>query len=357
MLDFPIFNSKALSNGKTYDLSDPVERKKYFDAKLGTKIDDVKVYLEKGSFIGYLLAKKLAGKGTYSKMLEEILGSDRFAHISIGDVVRFYHQEFSDPFKAEKLKAQLSKIYRGYMSIDDAIAALLNRSQDKVSVPTEFLLALLKLEIDKIGKKALFIDGLPRSLDQISYSLYFRELINYRDDPDFFVLIDAANSVIDARIKNRVVCPRCTTSKNLLFNKSKYVKIDPATKQVQFICDNTACSGCGTEVLIAKEGDSLGAASIADRLKTDEILMKQAFELHGIPRILVRGSIPLNQKDTVIEDYEVKKMHEFKLEGDTVSDTAKDWAFEDDSGVLSCETYPAVHVVNIFLQLHKILLG
>lgn len=357
MKEFPIFNSKALSDGKTYDLSDPVDRKQYFDAKLGSKIDDVKVYLENNSFIGYLIAKKQAGKGTYSKMLQEILGPDRFAHISVGDVIRYYHKAFEDTVVALELKKEIEKTYRGFISIDDAITALLNRSQDKISVPTEFLLSLLKLEIDKMGKKALFIDGLPRSLDQVSYSLYFRDLINYREDKDFFVLIDVAESVIDARMKNRVVCPICGTSKNLIFNSSKYIKYDDVLQHFYFLCDNSTCLGHGKEKMIEKEGDAAGAVSIADRLKSDEILINQAFDLYGIPRILVRGSIPLNQKEECLEEYEVKHCHTFSLKEGHVVDSQTDWVFTDDSGVASCETYPAVHVVNIFTQLHQILFG
>src|SRR3989344_4540913 len=56
-------------------------------------------------------------------------------------------------------------------------------------LPTEFILALVERKIDQIGRKAIFIDGFPRDLDQISYSLYFRSLIGYREDPAFFTFI------------------------------------------------------------------------------------------------------------------------------------------------------------------------
>jgi len=72
-MGFPIFNSKELSNGKVYSLSNPGGRYEYFHAKLGSKIDEVKSFLENNTFVGFMLAKKMAGKGTYAKMLEEIL--------------------------------------------------------------------------------------------------------------------------------------------------------------------------------------------------------------------------------------------------------------------------------------------
>ena len=75
-------------------------------------------------------------------------------------------------------------------------------------------------------KKALFIDGFPRDLDQVSYSLFFRDLIGYRADPDIFILIDVPNSVIDERIKYRVVCPKCHTPRNLKLLATKQVEYD-----------------------------------------------------------------------------------------------------------------------------------
>ncbi len=43
----------------------------------------------------------------------------------------------------------LKKDYRGYISIDEGIDAILNRSQDKVSVPNELMMSLI------IGKAQL----------------------------------------------------------------------------------------------------------------------------------------------------------------------------------------------------------
>ena len=85
----------------------------------------------------------------------------------------------------------------------------------KVLLPTELILVLAKREIAKLGKKTIFMDGFPRDLDQISYALFFRDLINYREDPDVFILIDVPTSVIDERVKTRVICPLCNTSQKL----------------------------------------------------------------------------------------------------------------------------------------------
>jgi len=114
-MEFPIFNSKALSDGKSYNLTDPSERRKYFESKLGSKISDLKEYLEANSFVGYMLARKMAGKGTYAKMVEEILGPDRVTSISVGDIVRNYHSLFENEENSKKAMTELAKYYRGFL--------------------------------------------------------------------------------------------------------------------------------------------------------------------------------------------------------------------------------------------------
>lgn len=354
-MEYPIFNSKSLSVGDVYDLADSTDRLKYFHAKLGSKIEEVKMYLETGSFVGYMLAKKLAGKGTYAKMMGEILGPDRFAHISVGDVVRKYHTLLENPDDYTELRAYFQKNYRGILSVDDAINALLNRTQDKVSIPTDFLLALLKREINSLGKRALFIDGLPRNMDQISSSLYFRDLINYREDPDFFILIESPLEVLNARIKHRRVCPQCHTSKNMLFNPTEFVKYDNDTRQFYLICDNKHCSGYGKSICVSKEGDEVGIKSIEQRLKDDQHLMDVASNLQGIEKILVKSSVPIDEASQYFEEYEIQQAINYSLEGDKVNSSKSSWVFKDDNGVDSVTMYAATFVVNIFNQIHKIL--
>jgi adenylate kinase family enzyme len=357
-MEYPIFNSKILMDGNEYDLVNTADRLRYFHAKLGTKIDDVKEFIEHNSFIGYLLAKKQAGKGTYAKMIQEILGEERFVHISVGDVVRQTHASLEDPIAYEELRKYLQKHYRGFLSIDESLYALRNRSQEKISIPTEFLLCLLKREIEKIGKKALFLDGLPRNMDQISYSLYFRDLINFRDDPDFFVLINVSREVIDTRMRMRRVCPVCSTSKNLYFNPSDFTKYEPLTDEYYFLCDNKSCSGYGKAKLELKEGDAEGIKSIEARIKGDEDLMKSAMNLQGIPLVLVEGAVPYNRVTDYLEPYEVQSMYEYSHDSNNnVIVNKKPWVFKDDENKECCTMYAATYVVNIFIQLHKILLG
>ena len=275
----------------------------------------------------------------------------------MGDTIREVHSSIENPLEEARLREYLSRHYRGFLSVDDAITALRNRSQDKVSVPTEFLLTILKRDIEELDRKAIFIDGLPRNLDQISYSLYFRDLINFRDDPDFFVLIDTPAAIIEARIKERRVCPICKSSKHLSFNPTKFTEYDKSTEQVVSLCDNSSCEGYGRSVLVQKEGDAAGVASIQARLDADGELMEKALELQGIPMVLVRSSIPVTQANDYLEDYEIQPVIEYKYDGNAVSTREVPWVFKDDSGVESYTMRAATFVVNMFSQIHAILLG
>src|SRR3989338_5188277 len=191
---FPIFKTKMEGSPK-FQLEDPVERRKYFDLKAGPEIEKLRDFLRKNTFVGFLLGPKNSGKGTYSKLFMEALGGDRVAHISVGDIVRRVHKDIEGG-KEKELIAFLRVRYRGFITIEKAIDVILGRDT-KTLLPTEVILALVEREIDTIGRKGIFIDGFPRNLDQISYALYFRTLIGYRDDPDFFVFIDVPDTVID----------------------------------------------------------------------------------------------------------------------------------------------------------------
>ena len=351
-MKFPIFKTKMESIDQKFDLTNPKQRKEYFELKVGPEIKKVRKHLEDNSFIVYLLGKKNSGKGTYSKMFGEIIGSDKIAHVSIGDIVRDVHEQIlSDEKKKEELITWLKENYRGYVSVDETIESLLNRNTTSL-LPTEFILALVKREIDKMPKKSLFIDGFPRDLDQISYSLFFRDLINYRQDPDLFVLIDVPEAVIDERIKWRRICPKCKTSRNLKLLPTSNVKYDKEGEKFYLICDNPECEG---KRMIAKEGDEEGIGPIKARLEKDGQLIKKAFSLHGIPKILLRNSVPVEKAKEFIDDYEITPGYSYKLlENGEVKVIEEPWQVPNDEGVPSYSLMPPPVVVSMIKQMVEI---
>lgn len=352
---FPLVLAKTKISGLTekFNLSIPEERKKYFEQKAGKEIEKLRKYLKNNTFIAYWLGKKNSGKGTYSKLIMEILGEDKIGHISVGDIVRSVHKDMENKVKKEELIKYLEKNYRGYISINEAISALLARDT-KTLLPTEFILALVKREIDKMPKKTLFIDGFPRELDQVSYSLYFRDLINYREDSDVFIAIDIPETVIDERMKYRVVCPICQTPRNLKLLATQKVGHDKAKNEFYLMCDNPKCKNTR---MGAKEGDNLGIKSISARLELDDKLIEKVFSLHGIPKILLRNSIPVNKAKKLVDKYEITPEYSYELDPDgKVKTIEKPWVIKDDDNQDSYSLLAPPVVVSLIKQLTGILI-
>lgn len=351
-LEFPIVGTKVKGLNTVFDLTGPAGRKKYFQAKVGDEIKHLKQYLKNNNFIAYFLGKKNAGKGTYTKLFTEIFGEEKVAHVSVGDLVRDVHKNWEKFSRSADCK-ELKRLYRGYISFDEAVKALLGRNT-KTLLPTEFILALLKLHVGKLNGKSLFIDGLPREIDQVSYSLYFRDLAGYTATPDLFILIDIPESVIDERIKYRAVCPVCQTSRNLKLLITSKIEYDADQKKFHLICDNPTCRGARME---RKEGDELGLEPIRSRLMKDEEIIKTAFDLHGIPKILLRNHVAVSEATKYFDKYELTPEYVLSWNNNKkkVEVVEKPWTVGDDNGVESHSLLAPPVVVALIKQLVKIL--
>lgn len=331
-MNFPIFKTKIEDGEKKFNLSDPKEREEYFKLKAGPEIEKIKKHIENGNtFIAYLMGKKNSGKGTYSKMFAEAIGKDKIDHFSVGDMIRDIDLEIKEDKKDELINF-LKENYRGWLSIDEIMEKLEGRSTSNL-LPTDVILTLVKREIAKREKKVIFLDGFPRDMDQISYSLFFRDLIGYREDPDIFVLIDLPNTVIDERIKWRRICPKCKTSRNLKLLPTSEIQYDKETGKFELFCDNNECEK--ETIMISKEGDELGIEPIKERLITDDKLIRQAFSLYGIPKILLRNAIPVEKAKEMVDDYEITPEYQYnwnEIEG-KVEIKELSYIVKDDEGV------------------------
>lgn len=352
-IEFPLFKTKISGVSQKFDLTDVKDRKAYFDLKSGEEIKKLRDYLKDNTFIVYLLGKKNSGKGTYGKMFQEVVAPDKVDHFCIGDMIRNLDGVMQDKEKRKELIYFLEKNYRGFMPLAEVVDALEKRST-KTLLPSELILALVKREIAKRGKKALFIDGFPRDLGQISYSLFFRELIGYRQDPDIFILIDVPEAVIDQRIKSRVVCPFCQTSRSLKLLPTKKVGYDRKEKKFFLFCDNSQCQGGR---MVSKEGDEFGIEPIRERLKTDEKSMEQVFSLHGMPKILLRNSVPVKKAEETVDDYEItpEYIYKYDLKSKKVKINKKLWQVLDDDRVPSYSLMPPPVLVSLIKQMAKVL--
>lgn len=352
-IDFPIFKTKDKNLKRKFDLTDSVQRQEYFEYKAGDEIKKLREFLKNNTFIVYLLGKKSSGKGTYSKMLKEIVAPDKIEHFSVGDMFRSFDKVMGDPQQKEELIAFLREKYRGPVSVEDVILAMEGRST-KSLLPSELMLALTEREISKLGKKAIFIDGFPRDIDQVSYSLFFKNLIDYRQDPDVFALIDVPTNVIDERVKYRVICPLCQTSRNVKLLATKKVGYDEEKKQFYLLCDNPACQEAR---MVTKEGDEMGIAPIKERLDKDEMLMEQIHKMHGIKKIFLRNSISVDLVKENYDDYEITPEYVYSIDekNKEIAVEKKPWEVKDDNGVICNSLMPPPVVVSLIKQLIKAL--
>lgn len=350
-VEFPVFKTKIEGIKQRFDLMDPKGREDYFQAKAGAEIRRLREYLKEQTFVAYFLGKKNSGKGTYAKMFKEAVDKDRVEHFSVGDMVRELDTVSQDKNKRQELEVFLAKNYRGYMPLSEIMQALESRST-KVLLPSELILALIKMKLAGSEKKALFVDGFPRNMDQVSYSLFFRDLIGYRDDPDVFIMIDIPESVIDERIKYRAVCPKCQTSRNLKLLPTKRVGFDETENKFYLFCDNPECTG---ERMVAKEGDERGIEPIRERLVVDEELIKKTFNLYGVPKILLRNSVPVAVSNDYVDDYEITPEYYYQRENGEIKILEKPWQVLDDDGVASYSLLAAPVVVALIKQLVEVL--
>ena len=351
-IQFPVFKTKTEGVTRSFDLISPKDRKEYFEAKAGTEIEKIRQYLKENSFVAYLMGKKNAGKGTYAKMFAEIIGPDSISHFSVGDMIREVDKELADHHKKLELVKYLKRNYRGWVPFEKIMDFLENRSTRNL-LPNELILTLIKREIEKQDKKAIFLDGFPRNLDQVSFSLFFRELIGYRQDPDIFILIDVAENVIDERIKYRRICPECKTSRNLKLLPTKEVGYDESKDEFYLLCDSGECDNVK---MVQKEGDELGIQTIRQRLITDEEIIEKAFSLYGIPKILLRNSVSTSEASEFIDSYEITPEYVYHWDEDNkkVNVEEKPWEFFDDSGERSYSLLPPPVVVSMIKQLADI---
>lgn len=351
-IEFPVFGTKLSSDSAKFDLTDLKQREEYFQHKAGDEIAQIKKYLAQNNFIAYFIGKKNSGKGTYSKLFAEVVGTDKAVHISVGDLVRDVSSDWENYSKNAQGK-RAKELYRGYISFDEAVERLLSRSQSNL-LPTEFILALLRAKVEELEGKSLFLDGFPRDEDQISYALFFKQLIGRGDSNDMFILIDIPNNVINERIKYRVVCPVCKTPRNTKLLATKEVGFDEQKGEYFLMCDNPSCS---RTKMVGKEGDELGIEPIKDRLIKDEQIIEKIYNISGVDKVLLRNSVPEKEANQHYDTYEITPAYIYEKDLQTKKIVIKEapWVVNDDREVPSYSLLPPPVVVSLIKQISKIL--
>jgi len=352
--DFPIYKTKRAGLSQFFDLNSPDGRKKYFEAKVGSDVKNIQKYLEKkGAFVAFLMGKKNSGKGTYAKLFMEIVGSDHVSHLSIGDIIRDAHKALEDKAERQKVIDFLSKEYRGFHGLQEVEDSILNRGTVQL-ISSELTLALIKWEMSKRPRQALFIDGFPRALNQIQYALFLKEILGYQKHPDFFVFINIPERVIDERIKYRVICPICKTPRSTKLLATSEAGYDEKAQTFYLMCDNPTCNKAR---MVAKEGDERGIESFRDRLMLDDQITKQLLELRGVPKVFLRNAVPIQTAAEYIDDYERTPAYSYELDAATkkVKILESPWTVKDDDGVESYSLLPPAVVCGLIDKIARTL--
>jgi hypothetical protein len=85
------------------------------------------------------------------------------------------------------------------------------------------------------------------------------------------------------------------------------------------------------------------------------MLIKEAYKLQGIPKVLLRNSIPVDKTKETADDYEVTPEFSYTFDEKTgkVETHEKPWEVMDDEGNLSNSLMPPPVVVSLIKQLVK----
>jgi len=236
--------------------------------------------------------------------------------------------------------------------MEEAVEQIEGRSQATL-ITSGLIMALIKFELSKRPRQAIFLDGFPRAHDQVNYALYLKEILGYRHEPDFFTFINVPNAIIDERIKYRVVCPICKTPRNLKLLATRNVGWDEEKKEFYLMCENPTCNKARME---RKQGDELGIEPIRARLETDQQIFEKLLLLSGVPKVYLRNSIPVDVAKDYVDDYELTPAYRYELQSDgSVKTIEERWVVKDDEGVDSYSLLPAAVVVTMLKQVAEVL--
>jgi hypothetical protein len=109
--------------------------------------------------------------------------------------------------------------------------------------------------------------------------------------------------------------------------------------------------------MVRKEGDGAGIKPIKERLKKDEKLINQALSLYGIPKVLLRNSVPKKMAASFVDDYEITPEYYYQWDKKRKKVIVKErpWVVSDDRGQPSYSLLPPPVVVSLIKQITDIL--
>ena len=79
----------------------------------------------------------------------------------------------------------------------------------------------------------------------------------------------------------------------------------------------------------------MGIESIRDRLEMDDKLINKVFQLHGVPKVLIRNAVPADRSKELVDEYEItpEYYYEYDENTKTVRTLERPYTVKDDEGV------------------------
>ncbi len=144
-----------------------------------------------------LLGMPASGKGTQSQLL---INKQKFAHISMGDIVR-------DNINNQTKSGLQAKKYL----------------QEGKLVPDSLIISMIEVYLETHKYKNIIWDGFPRNIAQ---NTMLNDILAKRNQKvDHIIYLKVKKSLIYKRILGRKICPKCQYTYNTIFNPPKKANI------------------------------------------------------------------------------------------------------------------------------------
>lgn len=267
------------------------ELKGFFNKRTPHNLEKLKKHLAEKNFVLFFLAKKVAGKGTYAKILRDIT-DEKIVHISVGDLVREAEKMAKTSGGEKKLIKDLRKFYKGSDSLERVISEFVHQAESTNLLPAEAVMALIEKKISEYSDKSIIIDGFPRSKEQVALATQMQKDFEKSGKPSVFVEINCPEEVLLRRNIDRRVCPICQTPKNIKLLLTKEIDYDEKTGEFHLVCERPECQRAH---YIQKQGDKDGIEKVkANQKKVQEMIDKIKKETPHL-HLVVHNSIPLDE--------------------------------------------------------------
>lgn len=241
----------------SHSLSETEKTINYIKKNAKEPIEVFNKFLKEQKLLIFFMAKKMAGKSTYIRYINEVLPG-KFVEVSVGDIVRRY-QELIEQEKTPDIELR-SAINNGqltnYKTPEEVIGIIKSSSVQKL-LPDDLAAFLLQEALEeglsKNSVRGALIDGFPRTKKQVEQLSQIKRPYYRKGFKVIFFEFSVPESVLKQRILDRRICPKCGLNKNLLTNVTKEVIFDKKKKEFVLLCENPDCQKMP---LIQKKGDN-----------------------------------------------------------------------------------------------------